>query len=51
VIEGLLHGFNGAGVSVATLVLDLLAGLIAGAVVLLAVTLVQKVRGGRPATH
>jgi hypothetical protein len=45
-IEGLLHGFAGVTVSLGALLLDALAGLAAGAVVLLAVTLLQKLRPG-----
>jgi len=44
-VEGLLHGFNGATVSLGTILLDALAGLVAGALVLLAVTLFQRMRG------
>jgi hypothetical protein len=50
-IEGLLHGFNGAGVSLATLLFDLLAGVVAGAAVVLVVSLIKRVRSGRPASH
>ena len=45
VIEGLLHGFDGAAVSLGALLLDLLAGLVAGVLVVAVVKLVQRVRG------
>ncbi len=48
-IEGLVHGFHGAAVPVATIVLDLLAGVVAGTLVVLVVTLFGKLRGGRTA--
>ena len=50
-IEGLLHGFNGAGVSLATLLFDLLAGVVAGAAVVLIVSLIKRARSGRPISH
>jgi uncharacterized protein len=45
VVEGLLHGFEGVTVSLGALLLDALAGLAAGAVVVLVVMLAQKLRG------
>jgi predicted DNA repair protein MutK len=45
-IEGLLHGFDGVTVTLGALLLDALAGLAAGALVLLTVTLIKKVRSG-----
>ena len=45
VVEGLLHGFDGAAVSLGALLLDLLAGLVAGVLVVAVVKLVQRVRG------
>jgi hypothetical protein len=43
-IVGLLHGFDGATVTLGALLFDALAGLLAGALVLLAVTLIKKLR-------
>ncbi len=51
VIEGLLHGFDGVAVSLGALLLDLLAGLVAGAVVVAAVKLIQRLRGGAATQH
>jgi predicted DNA repair protein MutK len=45
-IDGLLHGFDGVTVTLGTLLFDALAGLVAGALVLAAVTLIGKVRDG-----
>jgi len=43
-IGGLLHGSDGAGAKLGTLALDLLAGLMAGALVVLLVKLIQGIR-------
>jgi hypothetical protein len=51
-VVALLHGFDGVAVSVGALLLDLLAGLVAGALVVLVVKLLQAMRGGaKPAAH
>jgi predicted DNA repair protein MutK len=47
VIGGLLHGFDGFTVSLGALLLDLVAGFVAGLVVLGLVTAVQRVRANR----
>jgi predicted DNA repair protein MutK len=49
VIDGLLHGFDGVTVSAGMLLFDLVAGLLAGLVVLGLVSLVQRARSGRGA--
>jgi predicted DNA repair protein MutK len=48
-LDWLLHGFSGATATLGTLLFDLLAGFVAGLVVLAAVTIVQRFRS-RPAT-
>ena len=48
-VEGLLHGSEGVTVTLGTVLFDALAGVAAGALVLLVVTLVQRLRGTRPA--
>jgi predicted DNA repair protein MutK len=47
VIDGLLHGFDGVTVTLGALLFDLLAGFVAGLLVLALVTLVQRVRSRR----
>jgi predicted DNA repair protein MutK len=51
VVEGLLHGFDGAAVPAGALLLDLLAGVVAGALVVAVVNLVQRVRGAAAAAR
>jgi uncharacterized protein len=46
-IAGLLHGFDGVTVRLGTLLLDAAAGLVAGLLVLLAVTLFERLRRGK----
>jgi hypothetical protein len=48
-IDGLLHGFNGATVTLGMLLFDLVAGFAAGLVVLGLVSLLQRARSGRGA--
>lgn len=48
-IDGLLHGFNGATVTLGMLLFDLAAGFAAGLVVLGLVSLLQRARSGRGA--
>jgi hypothetical protein len=45
-VEALLHGFDGVTVTFGTQLFDALAGLVAGGLLVLAVTLIQKMRGG-----
>jgi uncharacterized protein len=47
VIAGLLHGFDGVTIKLGTLLLDAAAGLVAGLLVLLAVTIFQRLRPGK----
>ena len=46
-IAGLLHGFDGVTIKLGTLLLDAAAGLVAGLLVLLAVTIFQRLRPGK----
>jgi len=46
-IAGLLHGFDGVTIKLGALLLDAAAGLVAGLLVLLAVTIFQRLRPGK----
>jgi predicted DNA repair protein MutK len=50
-VESLLNGLDGGGVSLANLLANLLAGVVAGTAVLLVVSVIKKVHRGKSAVH